>query len=104
MASSCSQVRIDAASNPVLAAACALSNRFWRILVIHGDRGGKTPHDAALRHIAALRNAGKVDLFTAEGGGHFVLWTNTGCARPEVRNFVLGSQATTKCVSVASSD
>ena len=73
-------------------------------LVIHGTQDAKTPYDAALRHIAALRKAGKVDLVTADGGGHFVLWTNTGCARPAVRNFVLGSKAATQCVSVASGD
>jgi pimeloyl-ACP methyl ester carboxylesterase len=72
-------------------------------LVIHGTQDAKTPYGAALRHIAALRKVGKVDLFTAEGGGHFVLWSDQGCARAEVRNFVLGAAATTKCVSVAGS-
>jgi pimeloyl-ACP methyl ester carboxylesterase len=72
-------------------------------LVIHGTHDAKTPYDAALRHIAALRRAGKVDLFTAEGGGHFVLWSDQACARSEVRNFVLGDAATTKCVSVTGS-
>jgi pimeloyl-ACP methyl ester carboxylesterase len=73
-------------------------------LVLQGTYDAKTPYDAALRHITVLRRAGKVDLFTAERGGHFVLWSNTGCARAEVRNFVLGGDATTRCVSVTASD
>ncbi|MBZ2206690.1 alpha/beta fold hydrolase [Massilia soli] len=72
-------------------------------LVIHGDRDGKTPHDAAVRHIAALRKAGPVQLHTAREGGHFVLWSDNSCARHTVAKFVLGSQLKTGCVSVASS-
>ncbi|WP_332848779.1 alpha/beta fold hydrolase [Massilia sp. S19_KUP03_FR1] len=69
-------------------------------LVIHGTQDAKTPYEAALRHIAALRRAGKVKLFTATGGAHFLLWSDKSCARAEVRSFVLGAAATTQCVSV----
>lgn len=50
-------------------------------LVIHGMQDLKTPYDATLRHIGALRRARKVRLFSAEGSGCFVLWSDTGCAR-----------------------
>lgn len=59
-------------------------------LVIHGDRDGRTPHDAALRHIQRLRQAGPVRLYTARGVGHFVLWADRGCAKAMVTAFVLG--------------
>jgi len=65
-------------------------------LYIHGDRDGKTLHDAALRHVGALRAAGAVRLYTAAGKGHFVLWTDR-CARQEVRNFVLGTNDGQRC-------
>ena len=71
-------------------------------LVIHGDRDGKTPYDAALRHVGALRKAGPVRLYTAEGGGHFVLWSDTGCARAEVTRFVLGKEVQQRCLRVSS--
>ena len=69
-------------------------------LVIHGDRDGKTSYDGAVRHIAALRKAGPVRLFTAEGGGHFVLWTDQSCAASEVMQFVLGKDAPSRCVAI----
>ena len=72
-------------------------------LVVHGDRDGKTPYDAALRHIEALRKAGPVQLHTARDGGHFVLWSDKGCARHAVAKFVLGDALKTECVSVISS-
>lgn len=71
-------------------------------LVIHGDRDGKTPYDAARRHIEVLRKVGPVQLYTAEGGGHFVLWSDTSCARAEVAKFVLGKDAGKRCVKVTS--
>jgi pimeloyl-ACP methyl ester carboxylesterase len=70
------------------------------MLVIHGDRDGKTPYDAAVRHIEVLRKAGPVQLYTAEGGGHFVLWSDSGCARAAVTKFVLGDEVRSKCVSI----
>ena len=72
-------------------------------LVIHGDRDGKTAYGAAVRHIEALRKAGPVRLFTAEGGGHFVLWTDGACSEAEVRQFVLGEQAPQRCATIARS-
>ena len=77
-----------------------LPERLPPTLAIHGDRDGKTPYDAALRHIGALRKAGPVRLYTAEGGGHFVLWSDTGCARADVRTFVLGKDEDKRRVSV----
>lgn len=79
-----------------------LPGRLPPTLVIHGERDGKTPYDAALRHIAALRKAGPVTLYTAEGGGHFVLWSDRTCARNEVTRFVLGKDAPLKCVTFSS--
>lgn len=72
-------------------------------LVVHGDRDGKTPYEAALRHIEVLRKAGPVQLFTAEGGGHFVLWSGGKCARAAVKKFVLADQKLPDCVSISSS-
>lgn len=72
-------------------------------LVVHGDRDGKTPYDAALRHIEVLRQAGPVQLHTASGGGHFVLWSDTACARHAVSKFVLGKELKTDCVSIRTS-
>lgn len=69
-------------------------------LVIHGTQDAKTPYDAALRHIAALRKVGNIGLYTADGGSHFVLWSDHTCADAAVRNFVLGADAVTGCVSV----
>ena len=68
--------------------------------MIQGERDSKTPHDVALRHIAALRKAGPVRLYTAGGGGHFVLWPDTLCARAEVRTFVLGKDEDKRCAGV----
>lgn len=73
-------------------------------LVLHGDRDGKTPYDAALRHIAALRKAGPVRLYTASRTGHFVLWADRDCAHAEARDFVLGkagSAGSAGCVPAA---
>ena len=70
-------------------------------LVIHGDRDGKTPHDAALRHIERLRKAGPVQLYTARGVGHFVLWADRGCASATVRQFVLGKKGSVQCAKAA---
>ena len=58
-------------------------------LVIHGEHDGKTPHDAARRHIAALRKAGPVQLYTAGASGHFVLWSDAPRAHAAVTKFVL---------------
>jgi pimeloyl-ACP methyl ester carboxylesterase len=80
-----------------------LPERLPPTLVIHGDHDGKTPYDAAQRHIAALRKAGPVQLHTAEGGGHFVLWSDAGCAHAEVTRFVLGKEAGRRCVMISSS-
>lgn len=66
-------------------------------LVIHGDRDGKTPYDAALRHIERLRKAGPVRLHTARGVGHFVLWADRGCANAVVTSFVLGTKGGGAC-------
>jgi len=72
-------------------------------LVIHGDRDGKTAYGAAVRHIEALRKAGPVRLFTAKGGGHFVLWSGGACGEAEVRQFVLGEKPPQRCETVARS-
>lgn len=72
-------------------------------LVLQGNRDSKTPYDAAVRHIEALRRAGPVQLFTAEGDGHFVLWANTLCAGATIKKFVLGKEDTSECVAVRSS-
>ncbi|MGJ9417614.1 alpha/beta fold hydrolase [Massilia sp. CMS3.1] len=77
-----------------------LPQRLPPTLVIHGDRDGKTPYDAALRHIEALRKLGPVQLYTARMGGHFVLWSDTTCAVTEVRRFVLGTDEGKRCVGV----
>lgn len=79
-----------------------LPRRLPPTLVIHGDRDGKTPYDAAVRHIEALRGAGPVRLYTAPGKGHFVLWTDR-CARDEIRNFVLGKNDGKRCEALADS-
>ena len=81
-----------------------LPTRLPPTLVIHGDRDAKTPYDAALRHVAALRKVGPVQLYTAARVGHFVLWADPGCAQAAVRGFVLGTQADQRCVSVRSGD
>ena len=73
-------------------------------LVLQGDRDAKTPYDAALRHIAALREVGPVQLYTAARVGHFVLWGDQGCALAAVRAFVLGAAPGGRCVSVRSGD
>jgi pimeloyl-ACP methyl ester carboxylesterase len=70
-------------------------------LVIHGDRDGKTPYDAAVRHVERLRKAGPVRLYTAAGTGHFVLWADRGCARAEVKKFVLGKKSGAHCAQAA---
>ena len=72
-------------------------------LVLQGEDDAKTPIDAALRHIAALRTVGPVQLYTAPRVGHFVLWGDQGCALAAVRAFVLGKEAG-RCVSVRSGD
>jgi hypothetical protein len=51
--------------------------------------------------MAHLRRAGPVRLYTAEGGGHFVLWSDRACARAQVRRFVLGKEGGAKCVKPA---
>lgn len=79
-----------------------LPQRLPPTLVIHGDRDGKTPYDAAVRHIEALRGAGPVRLYTAPGKGHFVLWSDR-CARDEIKNFVLGTQDGKRCEALADS-
>lgn len=71
-------------------------------LVIHGDRDGKTPYDAAVRHIEVLRKAGPVQLYTAKNGGHFVLWSDRMCARAAVKKFVLAEEKLPDCVSGSS--
>lgn len=81
-----------------------LPERLPPTLVIHGARDAKTPYDAARRHIAALRKAGPVTLYTDEMGGHFVLWADQGCSTEEVRQFVLGPDAPPRCVSVLAID
>lgn len=81
-----------------------LPERLPPTLVIHGDRDGKTPYDAALRHIAALRKAGPVQRYTAGEGGHWVLWSDRGCARATVRKFVLGKEEDGRCVMVRAAD
>jgi pimeloyl-ACP methyl ester carboxylesterase len=81
-----------------------LPSRLPPTLVLQGDQDAKTPIDAALRHIAALRTVGPVQLYTAERVGHFVLWGDAGCAQAAVRAFVLVTQAGQRCVSVRSGD
>lgn len=74
-----------------------LPARLPTTLVIHGDRDGKTPYDAALRHIERLRKAGPVRLHTAKGVGHFVLWADRGCVNAVVTSFVLGTKGRGAC-------
>jgi len=81
-----------------------LPERLPPTLVIHGTRDAKTPYDAAQRHIAALRKAGPVTLYTQEEGGHFVLWADQSCSTEEVMQFVLGADAPTRCVSIWARD
>lgn len=77
-----------------------LPERLPPTLVLQGSRDAKTPHGAAVRHIEALRKAGPVQLFTDEGGGHSVLWTDRQCSAAEVMQFVLGKEAPTRCVTI----
>lgn len=79
-----------------------LPERLPPTLVIHGERDGKTPYAAAQRHIAALRKAGPVQLYTVKDTGHFVLWSDATCARHEMKKFVLGKEAGSACISVRS--
>ena len=74
-----------------------LPQRLPPTLVIHGDRDGKTPYAAAQRHIAALRKAGPVQLYTVKGTGHFALWSDAPCARHHMKTFVLGKNAGSAC-------
>jgi pimeloyl-ACP methyl ester carboxylesterase len=76
-----------------------LPERLPPTLVIHADRDGKTPYEAAQRHIKELRKAGPVQLYTGIGGGHFVLWSDTSCGRAAVTKFVLGKGADKRCVN-----
>lgn len=73
-------------------------------LVLQGELDGKTPYDAALRHIDVLRRAGPVQLYKGERSGHFVLWSNPACAQWTMRQFVLGAAQQQRCVSVSSHD
>jgi len=67
-------------------------------LVIHGDHDAKTDYEAAVRHIAALRKAGQVRLYTARNETHFVLWSDRSCARREVALFSGAKAAAPACV------
>lgn len=75
-----------------------LPGRLPPTLVLHGKRDGKTPYEAALRHIAALRKAGNVALYETDDGGHFMLWSDRACLVNEVRRFVLGDEESARCV------
>lgn len=77
-----------------------LPERLPPTLVLHGTRDAKTPYGAAQRHIAGLRKAGAVQLFTDEGGGHSVLWADAKCSADEVKQFVLGDEVKTRCVVI----
>jgi len=65
--------------------------RLTRTLVVQSALDPKTPYAAAMRHVAALRQAGPVEVATVENGAHFVLWAMPGCFTPAVRAFVVGS-------------
>jgi pimeloyl-ACP methyl ester carboxylesterase len=69
-------------------------------LVLQGTRDAKTPYDAAVRHVAALRKAGPVELFSVEDGAHFALWADRACASHAVRRFVLGEEEQGQCVTI----
>lgn len=66
----------------------ALPQRLPRTLVIQGERDAKTPYDAALRHVAALRTGGPVEVFTIGDGAHFALWTASPCVERGIDAFV----------------
>jgi hypothetical protein len=65
--------------------------------VVQGTLDAKTPYDAALRHIAALRKVGPVQLYTVPRGAHFALWSDSGCARDVMHAFVTGSRHGKHC-------
>ena len=65
-----------------------LPPRLPRTLVIQGERDAKTPYDAALRHVAALRERGPVEVFTIADGAHFALWTSSVCVEKGIDAFV----------------
>lgn len=81
-----------------------LPQRLPPTLVLHGRRDAKTPYDAAVRHVEALRKAGPVTLHADDDGVHFMLWTSQSCAAFEARRFVLGEEETGRCVSVVMRD
>ncbi len=66
----------------------ALPQRLPRTLVIQEERDAKTPYDAALRHVAALRDRGPVEVFTIADGAHFALWTSSVCVEKGIDAFV----------------
>ena len=70
-------------------------------LVIHGDRDAKTDYDAAVRHVAALRKAGPVTLYTARNEAHWLLWSDRSCASREVARFVGAEVAGPACSEAA---
>jgi fermentation-respiration switch protein FrsA (DUF1100 family) len=74
------------------------------VLVVQGTLDAKTPYDAALRHIAALRKVGPVQLYTVPRGAHFALWSDSGsgCARDAMKTFVTGRRHDARCASTTS--
>lgn len=76
-----------------------LPARLPPMLVVQGTRDAKTPYDAALRHIAALRRVGPVQLYTVSRGAHFALWSDSGCAQAAMQAFVTGGRHDTRCAS-----
>jgi pimeloyl-ACP methyl ester carboxylesterase len=73
-------------------------------LVIQGKRDAKTPYAAALRHVAVLRQAGPVRVFSSANGAHFALWHPYPCMEAAIRDFVLGVDGNHRCVALASPD
>lgn len=79
-----------------------LPARLPPMLVVQGTLDAKTPYDAALRHIAALRKVAPVQLYTVPRGAHFALWSSSGCARDAMHTFVTGSRHDARCASTTS--
>jgi pimeloyl-ACP methyl ester carboxylesterase len=77
-----------------------------RTLVLQGAMDPKTHYDAALSHVASLRQVGPgpVDVVTVASGSHFVLWSSPSCFESAARAFVGGTKGGDRtCLVVGSS-
>lgn len=75
----------------------ATPTRLPRTLVIHGTLDPNTAYDGALAHVAALRQAGPVELTTVEGGAHFLLFVAPACFIRSAGRFVEEREAPRTC-------